>query len=314
VNSGELLLACLLDVMLGDPRRLPHPVRLFGAVIGRYERWSGKLARTAGAQRMAGIALALGLPAAAYGVGWLALETAGLIHETARAALGVLLAWTTLAARDLFDHARVVLRALQAGDLEGARLAVARIVGRDTAGLSETEVVRATVETIAESASDGVIAPLFYLALGGPPLALAFKAVSTLDSMVGHLDERHRYLGWASARLDDAANWAPARLTALLFVASAGISDGRAGPAWRILRRDGAKHASPNSGRPEAAVAGALGVQLGGVSFYAGRPLDRPRLGDPDVPLGPSHIAAALRLLGLAAGAAVILAVGVRVQ
>jgi adenosylcobinamide-phosphate synthase len=312
MTSGELFLACLLDAMLGDPRWFPHPVRLFGAMVGRYERWSKGVARSPGAERAAGVALALGLPALGYLAGWLVIEAAGLIHDAARAASGVLLAWTTLAGRDLLDHALVVLRALRAGNLETARLAVSRIVGRDTAGLSEPDVVRATVETIAESTSDGVIAPLLYLTLGGPPLALAFKAVSTLDSMVGHLDERYRHLGWASARLDDVANWAPARLTSLLFVAAAGVSSGRAGQAWRILRRDGAKHPSPNSGRPEAAMAGALGVQLGGVNVYAGVPSERPRLGDPGVPLASNHIAAALRLLVLATGGAVLLAMGVR--
>jgi adenosylcobinamide-phosphate synthase len=312
MTAGELFLACLLDAILGDPRWVPHPVRLFGRIIERYERWSRGVGSGSREERALGLALALGLPAAAYLAGWLAVEAGGLIHHAGRAAAGVLLAWTTLAGRDLFDHALLVLRAVQAGDLQAARLAVSRIVGRDTADLSETEVVRATVEAVAESASDGVIAPLFYLARGGPPLALAFKAVSTLDSMVGHLDKRYRHLGWASARLDDAANWAPARLTGLLFVIAAWLSMGRGGAALCILRRDGAKHPSPNSGRPEAAMAGALGVQLGGVNFYAGRPSDRPRLGDPEAPLGPCHIEAALRLLGLATGAAVLFAVGVR--
>ena len=307
MTSGELFFACLLDVMVGDPRWFPHPVRLIGRVIGQCDRRIRRVARTPGAERVAGVALALGLPSLMYLVGWLVIEAAGLIHEAGRAAAGVLLAWTTLAARDLLDHALVVWRSLEAGKLEAARQAVGRIVGRDTACLSEPEVVRATVETIAESTSDGVIAPLMYLTLGGPPLALAFKAVSTLDSMIGHLDERYRQIGWASARLDDLVNWVPARLTGLLFVAAAGLSGGRAGQAWRILFRDGHKHPSPNSGRPEAAMAGALGVQLGGANVYAGVPSDRPWLGDSLAPMVPRRIAEALRLMGVASGLAVLL-------
>jgi adenosylcobinamide-phosphate synthase len=184
-------------------------------------------------------------------------------------------------------------------------------VGRDTNHLSEPEVVRATAETIAESASDGIIAPLVYLVVGGPPLALAYKAINTLDSMIGHRDNRYRDLGWASARLDDAVNWLPARLTAVFLVLAAGIYTGTMRQAWRIMRRDGDKHPSPNSGWPEAAMAGALGVQFGGTNFYGGDRSERARLGDPLMPLSPCHITAALRLMAVASLMAVILAVAI---
>jgi len=191
---------------------------------------------------------------------------------------------------------------------------VSKIVGRDTGELSEPQIVRATVETLAERTADGIVAPLFYLAIGGPALALAYKAVSTLDSMVGHLDEHHRHLGWASARLDDLANWLPARLTGLLFVVGAGLCGLRPRQAWRILLRDGPKHPSPNSGRPEAAMAGALGIQLGGVSTYDGVPVERPRLGNGDELLVPRRIREALRLVVvssiLAFGLALVLRAG----
>jgi adenosylcobinamide-phosphate synthase len=209
------------------------------------------------------------------------------------------MAFTTLAWRDLAGHVATVLEALETGLLPQARQAVSLIVGRDTEALSEDGVIRATVETIAESTSDGVIAPLFYLALGGAPLALAYKAISTLDSMVGHPDERYSDLGWASAKLDDLANWIPARLSASLMVIAAGLtmrSINSTIESWRILRRDGHKHISPNSGRPEAAMAGALGIQLGGLNTYEGTPTDRPRLGDVHGPLVPSHIRLALRV------------------
>ncbi|HJU04347.1 MAG TPA: adenosylcobinamide-phosphate synthase CbiB, partial [Nitrospiraceae bacterium] len=190
-----------------------------------------------------------------------------------------------------------------------ARQAVSRIVGRDTDHLSEPEVVRATVETIAESTSDGVIAPLVYLVVGGPPLALAYKAINTLDSMIGHHDDRYRDFGWASARLDDAVNWLPARLTAVLFVVAAGLYTRTMRQAWHIMQRDGAKHPSPNSGRPEAAMAGALGVQLGGTNFYGGHRSVRSHLGDRIRSLNPVHITAALRLMAVASFMAVMLAV-----
>jgi adenosylcobinamide-phosphate synthase len=225
----------------------------------------------------------------------------------------VLLAWTTLAARDLIDHVVAVQKALQSVSLAEARTAVAKIVGRDTEEMDESDIVRATVETIAESTADGIMAPLFYLVLGGAPLAVAYKAISTLDSMIGHLDDRYRWFGWASARMDDAANFIPARITAFLLVLSAGIVS-RSWPAmqrtWQILLRDGGRHPSPNSGRPEAAMAGALGVQLGGINRYDGLPIERPCLGDPHQALARVHIGMALTLMLWTSLTGVLLGVG----
>jgi adenosylcobinamide-phosphate synthase len=271
-----------------------------GSVIAWCDDRIRPLLRSQGTQRAAGILLAFSLPTLAYAVGWGTIELAGRFHWAVRSGAEILLAFTTLAARDLVDHARTVLRALESGSLDGARQAVSRIVGRDVAELSEPEVVRATVETVAESTADGVVAPLFYLTLGGAPLAMAYKAVSTLDSMIGHRDARHRYFGWASARLDDSANWVPARLTACLFVLASWFLSRRAKTAlcaWAIVRRDGRKHPSPNSGWPEAAMAGYLGVQLGGVNLYDGVPEERPLLGDPGAALRAAHIRSALVLM-----------------
>lgn len=293
-------MACLLDTAVGDPRWLPHPVRFMGSVIAWCDDRIRPLLHRPAGQQAAGVLLAFGLPALVYAIGWGAIELAGRLHWVLGRVVEVVLAFTTLAARDLIDHARSVLRALEAKSLEGAREAVSKIVGRDVSKLSEQEVVRATVETIAESTSDGIIAPLFYMVIGGAPLALAYKAVNTLDSMVGHRDERHRYFGWASARLDDVANWVPARLAALLFVLAGWLLSRRvstARRAWSVLLRDGRKHPSPNSGRPEAAMAGALGVQLGGTNFYGGVPEERALLGDPGPVLVASHIRSALRLM-----------------
>ncbi|HKN88262.1 MAG TPA: adenosylcobinamide-phosphate synthase CbiB [Nitrospiraceae bacterium] len=309
MSSGELIIACVLDAAIGDPRWFPHPVRLMGSVIGWYESRIRMVIRTRAGLRTAGIVLALGLPALTYAIAWLVIALAGRVDAGLTTVLTVLLAWTTLAARDLFDHARLVVNALGVGSLDQAREAVSQIVGRDTDGLSNAEIVRATIETIAESAADGVIAPLFYLALGGPPLALAYKAINTLDSMIGHRDAHYRYFGWASARFDDVANWVPARLTAMLLILAAAIWTRTMRSAWRIVCRDGPKHPSPNSGRPEAAMAGALGVQLGGTNVYGGVATKRPRLGDALMPLVPEHVTTALHLMGIASLMAAVLAV-----
>ncbi len=314
MNAGVLLVVCALDAVIGDPRWLPHPVRLMGRVIAWYEQGVRRVTAHRTGELVAGIALAVGLPAVSYSFAWLAVEWSGRVHEVAGKGVEVFLAFTTLASRDLADHVVTVWRALKAGSLDEARLAVARIVGRDTAQLSEGEIVRATVETVAESTSDGIVAPLFFLVLGGAPLAIAYKAINTLDSMIGHLDDRYRYFGWASARLDDAANWIPARVTALLIVVSAGVVF-RTGEsmkrAWYVLRRDGKKHASPNSGHPEAAMAGALGVQLGGITSYEGIPVARPVLGESVRSLNPPCIDEALRVMWTVFALTALLAAGV---
>jgi adenosylcobinamide-phosphate synthase len=300
MTGGELAMACLLDAMIGDPRWFPHPVRWMGIIIDWCDRWIHRLLLSPTKQRMAGILLAVALPAGTYMVGALLIWAGNSIDPSWGSAITVLLAWTTLAARDLIDHVLSVQRALQSASLTEARSAVAKIVGRDTEEMAESDIVRATVETIAESTADGIMAPLFYLAIGGAPLALAYKAVSTLDSMIGHLDDRCRWFGWASARLDDVANFLPARITALLLVVSAGIASRSwtaMQRAWQILLRDGRCHPSPNSGHPEAAIAGALGVQLGGINRYEGVAIERPCLGDPNHSLTRAHIGMALRLM-----------------
>jgi adenosylcobinamide-phosphate synthase len=300
MTGGELAVACLLDAAVGDPRWFPHPVRWMGSFVDWYDRRVYQLLLSPAKQRIAGLLLAVALPFGAYAVGVLLIWLGNSIDSLWGSAIAVLMAWTTLAARDLIDHVLAVQRALQSASLAEARTAVAKIVGRDTEEMDESEIVRATVETIAESTADGIMAPLFYLALGGAPLALAYKAVSTLDSMIGHLDDRYRWFGWASARLDDVANFLPARITAFLLVLSVGIvsqSWAAMQRTWKILLRDGERHPSPNSGRPEAAMAGALRVQLGGINRYDGFPVERPCLGDPDQPLTRDHIGSALTLM-----------------
>lgn len=269
--------ATVVDAVAGDPEGWPHPVRVMGAAIAQGEQALRRSEQSAREEFAAGAGLSFAIVGASY------FATKLLVKAAARRpAIGALVelyfAWTCLAARNLRDEADAVVRALEAGDISAARLRLARIVGRDTAHLDAAGISRAAIETVAESASDGVIAPLFYLALGGAPLAMAYKAVNTLDSMIGHADERYLHFGKFAARLDDAANYIPARLTALA-IACAATPFGNAAQALRLWHRDGDRHKSPNAGQPEAAMSGALQVRLGGVNTYAGEVIDAPEMG-----------------------------------
>ncbi|OYT71366.1 MAG: cobalamin biosynthesis protein CobD [Chloracidobacterium sp. CP2_5A] len=296
---SPLLLAAAyaLDRLIGDPPRLPHPVRWMGAAIAAGERLLRPLARGPATTFLVGAALTLALVGLSYGGSLLALRELCRWSPAGGAMVATYLAATTLATRDLLDETASVVSRLLAGDLPGARRRVARIVGRDTDALSESEVCRAAVETLAESASDGIIAPLFYLAVGGVPAALAYKAVNTLDSCIGHADERYFWFGKFAARLDDIANLIPARLTAALVVVAAWLSGDDWRGALRVWFRDAHRHASPNAGRPEAALAGALGVRLGGVNHYGGVPATTAFLGDARRPLDIAAVEAARRLV-----------------
>ena len=314
-HAALLILAFGLDALLGDPRWFPHPVRVIGVVIDKSERWLRRGPSSPARDFWGGCGITLGVILSTYfGTTWLlCLLSEGSWWFVQAAA--VLLGSLCLARRSLHEHAQAVLQPLNSGELERGRKMLARIVSRDTTDLPEADVIRGTVESVAENSSDGVIAPLFYLALGGVPLALAYKAVNTLDSMLGYRVGRYEYIGKAAARLDDLANFVPARLTALALVGAAWILsrhdtvyDGR--NAWRITWRDGRKHASPNAGYPEAAVAGALGVQLGGPSRYFGKLVEKPTLGDALQPLCPEHITRSLRLLDLASVLTLAICVG----
>ncbi len=289
--------AWLLDLVLGDPRRFPHPVRLMGLAVTGLERIARRLTSSPAGLVVAGAIITAVVAGGAGALALVLLYLAGLIHVWVAVVLGVVLAWFCLATRDLIDHARPVRTALARGDLERARRELGRIVGRDTGALDETGIRRALIETVAENLSDGVVGPLFYLALGGPALGLAYKAVSTLDSMIGYWNERYEHLGKAAARADDVLNFIPARLTALLLVAVAPLL-GLSGPgAWRGLVRDHGKSPSPNAGWPEAAMAGALGVALGGPAIYFGRPRDKPVLGPGLREIGDRAVKDAIRML-----------------
>ena len=285
--------ALAVDRIVGDPPRFPHPVRAIGAAIA----WIDQKLNRGRNRRGKGVGLALALPLASGLAAW------GVIFSLARlwVPLGwivtVLLIATTIAWKSLMDAGREVYTALRQEGLSASRQKVAHIVGRDTDHLDQAEVVRATVETLAENIVDGFISPLFYAALGGAPLAVSYRAINTLDSMVGYRNDRYREFGWASARLDDWANWIPARITALILLAVFPLLGYSSGEAWRVMRGDAPKHPSPNGGIPESLVAGALGVQLGGLNYYHGIPSDRARMGQANRPLEPEDIPRTIRIV-----------------
>jgi adenosylcobinamide-phosphate synthase len=297
----QILLACALDVIVGDPRWFPHPVKLIGRGAMSLEQ---PLRRAFQSPRVAGICAVVAVVAGTALAVWALLRAAAHIHPIVGDILAVVLIWTGIAARDLVDHSRAVWEALVLGKLGDARNKVRLICGRDTDNLDETEVVRATVESIAENIVDGITAPLFFAALGGPVGILAYKAVSTLDSTFGYKNEQYREFGWASARLDDVAAFLPSRITAAMVPVAALLCGERARGALRVFFRDRNRHPSPNAGQTEAAVAGALGVQLGGVSYYGGKRSEKPTLGDPVSPLEPDHIRRANRLALVTSGLA----------
>jgi adenosylcobinamide-phosphate synthase len=286
--------AVVLDWLLGDPRWLPHPVVFIGRLIAWLET---RLRRAVKSELTGGFLLLVLTVAITATVAALLLAVAFAVHPWAGLAIALLLSWSCLAARSLHAESALVARALGEGDLPAARKYLSFIVGRDTAELTETEIWRGAVETVAENTSDGVIAPLLFLMVGGPVLGLAYKAVNTLDSMVGYKNDRYLFFGRASALCDDVANWLPARLTGLLLVLAALPAGLSAGNAWRMMRRDGRNHASPNSGIPEAAAAGALRVQLGGTNRYFGQAVVKPTIGEPLRPLDCRAWQGAVRLM-----------------
>jgi adenosylcobinamide-phosphate synthase len=308
-RSHLLLAAYLLDHFVGDPEWFPHPVRLMGLAITKGER----LLRAPGddpfRELLSGAALTTGVVVSTYCATRTVVRLAYRYSRWLGYSSEIILAWTCIAARNLQQEAEKVLDALERDDLPLARKRLSRIVGRDTDALDASEISRAIIETVAESASDGIVAPILYLSAGGVPLSMAYKAINTLDSMIGHRDKRYLYFGKLAARLDDAANFVPSRATALATVASSSLSRTADAPtAWQVWLRDGAKHKSPNAGQPEAAMAGALRVQLGGDNRYAGELTISPKMGEEFPRANPAKAQQAIRLvtgvalIGLAAG------------
>lgn len=305
----------LLDLLLGDPQRLPHPVRLIGRLVDGLEsvlreNGYGKTAKNgAGRELRQGVCLVFCATFCTVTVTVVMLLLAYRIHPYAGMAAETVMTWQILAVKCLRVESSKVYDRLQAHDLEGARRAVSMIVGRDTACLDEAGVIRAAVETVAENTSDGVIAPMLYTALGGPALGFFYKAVNTMDSMIGYKNERYLYFGRAAAKLDDLVNFLPARICACLMIVSAfvGGKDFSGKGAFLIWKRDCRKHASPNAAQTESACAGALGVRLAGDAVYFGKVVKKPYIGEEKRRVEAEDIRRVNRLLYLTAWSGEIL-------
>ena len=291
----------VLDALFGDPVWLPHPVVYMGKAISKLEKFlRPRLPKTPQGELLGGAIVAFCLPVGTFLLTGLVCWGAARLHPLLGRAVQMFWCGQALAARGLVQESTNVYKELKKPDLPGARKAVSRIVGRDTAELTAEGVTKAAVETVAENASDGVIAPLLYMLIGGAPLALTYKAINTMDSMLGYKNEKYLYFGRVPAKLDDVANYLPSRLAALLWVAAAAFTHNDAKGAWKIWRRDRRRHASPNSAQTESACAGALGVQLAGPAYYFGQYYPKLTIGDALRPIEPEDILRANRMMYVA--------------
>ena len=293
-----VLIGFVLDLILGDPPSFVHPVRLIGKSITALEKLlRGLFPRTDRGERLAGLCLVLLVVGYSAILPVILLELIYRWNNWAGLLVEAFLCYQLLATKSLKVESMKVYRQLKKGNLKGARKAVSMIVGRDTERLTEEGVAKAAVETVAENTSDGVIAPLFYMMIGGAAAAMAYKAVNTMDSMIGYKNEKYRYFGTCAARLDDILNFIPARIAALLMIVAAGVLKLDGAGAWKIFCRDRKKHASPNSAQTESVMAGALGVQLAGDAWYFGELHHKKTIGDPGRRVIPEDIVEANRLL-----------------
>lgn len=273
-----LLIGFLLDQVIGDPRHWPHPVVGIGNIIAFLERHLNL--GTAQKRRRSGVLLTFLVVGGSYLLTWTAVWVAAVLHPLLGLIVSAYLIFTTLASRSLLDAGQSVLAPLIKGDLSEARTRLSWLVSRDTDHLTEGEIVRGTIETLAENFVDGILSPLVYAAIGGAPLAMAFKAISTLDSMVGYRNDRYEEFGWFSARTDDWANYVPARLAVPILLLAGWLRRMPVTQAYQIWKRDASGHPSPNGGNPESVVAGLLGVRLGGINVYHAQPHHRAEMGD----------------------------------
>ncbi|MFZ5965598.1 MAG: adenosylcobinamide-phosphate synthase CbiB [Bacillota bacterium] len=293
----KILFAYFMDLLIGDPYWLPHPIVLIGNCIKALERILRSIFKTELQEKIAGVILTGMVVGGAYIGTWLLIKAAFVTHPYLADGIEAFLMFQILAIKSLDKESRKVYDQLNKGDLLEARKFLSYIVGRDTTDLDEQNVARGAVETVAENISDGIIAPMLYMIIGGVPLGMAYKAVNTLDSMVGYKNDRYIHFGWASARFDDIANWIPARLTAVFIIIASYFSKYHWKNSVKILLRDRRNHKSPNSGYPEAAVAGALGIQIGGTNMYFGKPVYKPTIGDANKVLCKEDILHTIRIM-----------------
>lgn len=308
-----LLLGAFIDFVVGDPHRLPHPVILMGKLIALLEkRLRSLFPKTPRGENRAGAVLWLILSGLTFLITAALLMLCHRVSHWLGLAVEAVMCWQCFAARSLVRESMKVKKALDSGDISASRKAVSMIVGRDTERLDEAAVSRAAVETVAENASDGVIAPLLFLAIGGGPLGMLYKAVNTMDSMLGYIEPPYRHFGLVPAKLDDAFNFIPARLSALLMLLGGGILGFDVKNGWRIFRRDRRKHASPNSAQTESVMAGLLGLRLAGDAWYHGALHKKEFIGDPRRKIENEDISRANRIMLMTAALALLLFGGVK--
>ena len=298
IHLAALIVGFGLDLLLGDPHWMPHPIRAIGKFVDVSERILRRVfPATPAGERAAGVVLVVVVAGLSTAIAAILLWVGYRINLWLGFVLEAILCSFMLASRSLRDESMNVATALKTEGLKAARRAVSMIVGRDTEILDEEGVLRATVETVAENTCDGVVAPILFMAIGGAPAGVFYKAVNTMDSMVAYKNDRYQYFGTAAARLDDVLNFVPARISALLMCVVARFVGLDAAGAWRIYKRDRHKHASPNSAHTEAACAGALGVQLAGPTSYFGKVVDKPFIGDDTRPIEVDDVARANKLM-----------------
>ena len=297
MTSVQLLAAYLLDLFIGDPRWLPHPVVIIGKAIIRGEKILLRSGNSTVNKKISGAFLVFVIVLGSYSITWGILYLAAMLNEYLAFFLSIWLTGAALAGTSLAKAAQDVIIPLESGNIEEARHQVGMIVGRDTGNLDEANISRAVIETVAENTSDGFIAPLFFAVIGGAPLAIAYKAVNTLDSMIGYKSDKYIDFGWAAARFDDLANYIPARLTGLFFLVVGILTRLNVSSAISAIRNDAPKHPSPNAGIPEAAVAGLLGIQLGGINYYKGVKSERCRIGTPNRTITMNSIRETVKLM-----------------
>ncbi len=272
--------AFIMDGLLGDPYWFPHPVRFIGKYIQWFEKRIRKYGSSSRRLKYGGVLLVVSTVLMTYGSSYGLLWLCQQIHPGLFWVVNIVLLWTCLAMKCLGKEALKVYQVLKTQDIPKARQLLSYLVGRDTEALNQNEIARAIVETVVENTSDGIIAPLMYMFIGGAPLALTYKAINTMDSMVGYKNEKYYDFGWAAAKLDDVVNFIPARLTGACIALAGAVLGLDVVSGWQVMMRDGRKHSSPNAGYPEAAAAGALGIQLGGSNYYFGKIVYKPTIGE----------------------------------
>lgn len=303
----------IVDLIIGDPHSITHPVVIIGRVISLLEKLLRKVfPKTPAGERMAGGLMWIIVVSLAWLVPALVLRACAMVSPVLVYVVGTIMCWQILAAKSLKDEALKVQKALENEGLEAGRRAVSMIVGRDTARLDEKGVARAAVETVAENFSDGVMAPIIYMAVGGPALGFLYKAVNTMDSMTGYIDPPYTYFGFVPAKMDDLFNWIPARVSALVMLLAGRILGLDAKNGWRIFKRDRYNHASPNSAQTESVCAGLLGLQLAGDAWYGGVLHKKQFIGDPVREIETKDIERSCRLMYASAAAGLIIALAAR--